>query len=156
MDNLAEFYKEFGARPETGNKDPLVADAFVDEAKSADNWKGVVERSKEKAEEMAQHISTIESLFKPGTRIVIETDSDGETLRASINSGGDERTDAVEILNGFLAECSKVRIPNKFYGNEVKYVRFPAVFASQGTYRGPTKKLFDLLRDTLASAKEVE
>ena len=154
-EDMDEFYREFGAHPETESVDPLVIDALADAKASADHWKEIVEKSKETARRMAQHISTIEPLFKSGAKIAIETDSDGETLKASIVSGGDERRDAVEALNSFLAECSEVRIPNKFYGDKVSYVRFPAVFAASGIYRASSEELFALLKETLASAEEV-
>lgn len=144
-DFLAEF-----ARPEEGG--PPDHDKGKDDLELSEKE---LAASKMQAQKLLDSISALETAFPdrskmklPELMLSIKVDNDGQGFDVSTISGhGEADYDAIEKLQQLLNDCSKVKI--------LGHKRFVDLFVGSNIYQTSPKKLFELLKDALASAEEV-
>jgi hypothetical protein len=157
--DIHDFLAEFAAPKKEVDESPLMKDALLDRDERINHpelWKKELEKSKEKARTLTQSIPAIEALFKDSSDVMlsIKVRNDGRTLEASVLHG-EVGHNAFDALQKFLDDCDEVRIASRFYGADIGCVRFAGLFSGASVYRTSPKKLFDLLKDALASAEEI-
>ena len=159
--DIHDFLAEFAAPKKEVDESPLMKDALLDRDERINHpelWKKELEKSKEKARALTQSIPALEALFKDkdssDVMLSIKVRNNGRTLEASVLHG-EVGHNAFDALQKFLDDCDEVRIASRFYGADIGCVRFAGLFAGSSVYRTSPKRLFDMLKDALASAEEI-